>query len=374
MVIISGLVGVKFQQISKLMNLGKQAAKLGPPPESVGTTVAQSDTWEATLAAVGSVVAAKGVAVSNESPGTVKAIHFESGALVRAGQLLVELDTSVERAQRASAQARKELAVLSEGRSRRLVQGAAVARSQLDGDEAQVKTSRADLSALQAQIDRKTVRAPFAGRLGIRAVNLGQYLNPGTTLTTLEQLGLVYVDFTVPQQSLADVATGTAVRISLTGSGGGTFAGAIAAVDPSVDANTRTIRLRASVPNPDEKLRPGMFVNVAVILPQRRPVVSIPATALVHASYGDSVFVVEDKKDRDGSAVRQSDGSPARMVRQQFVRTGAARGDFLAIADGVKVGQELVTSGAFKLRNGMPVIVRNDIRPEVSLTPTPGNR
>jgi membrane fusion protein (multidrug efflux system) len=304
----------------------------------------------------------------------VKAIHFESGALVRAGQLLVELDTSVERAQRASAQARKELAVLSEGRSRRLVQGAAVARSQLDGDEAQVKTSRADLSALQAQIDRKTVRAPFAGRLGIRAVNLGQYLNPGTTLTTLEQPGLVYVDFTVPQQSLADVATGTAVRISLTGSGGGTFAGAIAAVDPSVDANTRTIRLRASVPNPDEKLRPGMFVNVAVILPQRRPVVSIPATALVHASYGDSVFVVEDKKDRDGSAVRQSDGSPARMVRQQFVRTGAARGDFLAIADGVKVGQELVTSGAFKLRNGMPVIVRNDIRPEVSLTPTPGNR
>ena len=371
---IGTLVGIKFGQISMLMQAGKQSQMLGPPPESVSTSLVKEDTWEETLSAVGSVVAAKGVSVSSESPGVVSTIRFASGALVKAGQVLLELDSSVERAQLASAMARRELAVLSAGRSRQLAKQSAIPRSQLDGDEAQLKTSRADLSALQAQIERKTVRAPFSGRLGIRAVNLGQYLNPGTTITTLEALDLVYVDFTVPQQELADVASQTKVRISLSGEDGAVFDGAIAAVDPSVDATTRTVRLRASVPNKGERLRPGMFVSVAVIKPQRSKVVAAPATAVVHASYGDSVFVVEDRKDEAGAVVLGADGKPAKVVRQQFVRVGVARGDFLAITDGVHLGQELVTSGAFKLRNGIGIVVHNEVQPGFSLHPNPGNR
>jgi len=372
--IIGTLVGIKFGQISMLMQAGKQSQRLGTPPEAVSTSVVKEDTWEETLSAVGSVVAAKGVSVSSESPGVVTAIRFESGALVKAGQVLLELDSSVERAQLASAMARRELAVLSAGRSRQLAKQAAIPRSQLDGDEAQLKTSRADLSALQAQIERKTVRAPFSGRLGIRAVNLGQYLTPGTTVTTLESLDVVYVDFTVPQQELADVATQTKVRVSLSGEASEVFEGAIAAVDPSIDSTTRSVRLRASIPNQAERLRPGMFVSVAVVKPQSTKVFAAPATAVIHASYGDSVFVVEDRKDEAGAVVVGSDGKPTKVVRQQFVRVGAARGDFLAISDGVRVGQELVTSGAFKLRNGIGVVIHNEVQPGFSLHPNPGNR
>lgn len=372
--IVGGLIGIKFSQISMLMQAGKEGAKQGAPPESVSTAVVAEDTWEQILPAVGSVVAAKGVAVSSEAPGVVTAIHFESGALVKAGQVLVELDSSVERAQLASAMARRELAQLSAGRSRQLAQQSVISRSQLDGDEAQLKTSRADLSALQAQIERKTVRAPFSGRLGIRAVNLGQYVNPGTTLTTLESLEVVYVDFSVPQQELADVTPKTPVRVSLSGESGPPFVGVIAAVDPAVDVTTRSVKLRASIPNPKEQLRPGMFVRVAVVLPQRQKVVAAPATAVVHASYGDSVFVVEPQKDASGAPVLGPDGQPAKMARQQFVRVGAARGDFVALLDGVKAGQELVTAGAFKLRNGSGIAIHNEVQSSFSLTPTPGNR
>ncbi len=372
--IVGGLVGIKFSQISMLMQAGKEGAKQGAPPESVSTAVVAEDTWEQILPAVGSVVAAQGVAVSSEAPGVVTAIHFESGALVKAGQVLVELDSSVERAQLASAMARRELAQLSAGRSRQLAQQSVISRSQLDGDEAQLKTSRADLSALQAQIERKTVRAPFSGRLGIRAVNLGQYVNPGTTLTTLESLEVVYVDFSVPQQELADVTPKTPVRVSLSGESGPPFVGVIAAVDPAVDVTTRSVKLRASIPNPKEQLRPGMFVRVAVVLPQRQKVVAAPATAVVHASYGDSVFVVEPQKDASGAPVLGPDGQPAKMARQQFVRVGAARGDFVALLDGVKAGQELVTAGAFKLRNGSGIAIHNEVQSSFSLTPTPGNR
>jgi len=317
------------------------------------------------------VVAAQGVAVSNESPGVVTAIRFESGALVRAGQVLVELDTSVEKAQLASAQARKTLASVSAGRSRQLVVRSAISKAQLDGDEAQLSTSRADLEALQAQIARKTVRAPFSGRLGLRAVNLGQYLNPGTTITTLEALRTVYVDFTLPQQVLAKVALKMPVRASIAGVSEAQLTGEVAAIDPSIDVVSRTIKLRASVPNERELLRPGMFVQVAVVLPQRSSVITAPVTAVLHAPYGDSVFVVEDKKPKDGASAGAQAG---KVARQQFVRLGPARGDFVALLDGVTAGQELVTSGAFKLRNGVPVVVSNQIKPAASLTPTPGNR
>ncbi|MCU1282579.1 MAG: putative Co/Zn/Cd efflux system rane fusion protein [bacterium] len=356
--LVAGLGGIKFTQISSLLHAGEVAQKAGPPPEVVGTAVATEDTWEGTIAAVGSVAAVRGVAVSNESAGVVSAIHFESGDKVRAGQVLVELDTSVERAQLSSAEARKDLAALGAGRSRQLAATEAVSKAQLDGDEAQLKTSSADFGALKAQIDRKTVRAPFAGRLGIRTVNLGQYLNPGTPITVLESLGSVYVDFSLPQQYLDDVKVGTPVRVTMAGARGGELAGTVGAVDPTVDATTRTIKLRASVPNNKDTLRPGMFVNVIVVRSSRSRVVSVPVTAVVHASYGDSVFVVEDRKD-----------APGKIARQQFVRLGAARGDFVAISDGVKPGQELVTGGAFKLRNGSGVVINNDVKPTPALQP-----
>jgi membrane fusion protein (multidrug efflux system) len=357
--IVAGLTVLKLKQFSTLGQAMEAGQKAGPPPEVIGTGVAKEDSWEGTLSAVGTVAAVRGVAVSNEAPGVVTAIHFESGNVVRAGQVLVELDTSVERAQLESAEARRTLADVSAGRTRKLAERLAVAQSQLDSDEAQLKTSSADFGALKAQIDRKTVRAPFAGRLGIRTVNLGQYLNPGTPVTVLESLGSVYVDFSLPQQYLGAVKLGTPVRVSLSGTGG-ELAGAVGAIDPAVDAATRTIKVRASVPNKQERLRPGMFVRVTVIRDSKMKVVVAPATALVHASYGDSVFVVEDK---DG----------AKVARQQFVRVGEARGDFVAIVDGVKPGQELVTAGAFKLRNGSHVLVNNEVQATPALKPNVEN-
>ena len=370
--IVGGLGGVKFRQIQTLLHAGEMAQKMGPPPEVVGTAVAAEDAWEGTISAVGTVDAVRGVAVSNESPGVVTAIRFESGQVVRAGQVLVELDTSVERAQLASAEARRQLAEVGAGRSRALAEREATSKAQLDADEAQLKTSSADFGALKAQIDRKTVRAPFAGRLGIRTVNLGQYLQPGTAVTVLESLGSVYVDFTVPQQYLNEVKVGTPVRVALAsaaaGGGGGALDGVIGAVDPTVDATTRSIKLRASVPNNKDRLRPGMFVTVEVVRGEKRKVVTAPATAIVHASYGDSVFVVEDAPVGEGGARK-----PGKIARQQFVRVGAARGDFVAIVDGVKAGQELVTAGAFKLRNGAGVVINNDIKPKASLQPNVEN-
>lgn len=353
--IVGGLGGVKFRQIQTLLHAKETQEKMGAPPETVGTAIATEESWEGTISAVGTVAAVRGVAVSNESPGVVTAIKFESGQVVRAGQVLVELDTSVERAQLASAEARRQLAALGAGRSRVLAEREATSKAQLDSDEAQLKTSSADFGALKAQIDRKTVRAPFAGRLGIRTVNLGQYLQPGTAVTVLESLGSVYVDFTVPQQYLPEVKVGTPVRVALAG-GGPALDGAIGAVDPTVDPTTRAIKLRASIPNNNDRLRPGMFVNVEVVRGQKRKLVTAPATAIVHASYGDSVFVVENG-----------------VARQQFVRLGAARGDFVAILDGVKPGQELVTAGAFKLRNGAPVVVNNSIKVSPSLQPNVEN-
>jgi membrane fusion protein (multidrug efflux system) len=373
-VLVGGLATVKYKQISTLIGFGKQMQKAGPPPEVVSTATAREQTWESTLSAVGSVAPVKGVTISNDAPGVVVAIRFESGAVVKQGQVLVELDSSVERAQLASARARKELALLNAGRSRTLVNSAAIPQAQLDTDEAQLKSSGADLGALAAQIDRKIVRAPFSGKLGIRTVNIGQYLNPGTSLTVLEAIDAVYVDFTMPQQRLADLKVGMPIRVTIEGAGGLSSDGTIAAIDPTLDATTRTLRVRASVPNKEEKLRPGMFATVAIVLPQRAAVVAVPATAIVHASFGDSVFIVEDKKDENGQLVQSADGKQTKVGRQQFVRIGEARGDYVAIADGITAGQEVVSAGAFKLRNGSGIVVNNDVVASPQLAPTPPNR
>jgi membrane fusion protein, multidrug efflux system len=375
LLLVGGLVFVKYSQISMLMGMGKEMAKAGPPPETVSTAPSQKQEWEGTLTAVGSITAAKGVVVANDAPGIVSRILFESGAVVHQGQTLVELDTAVERAQLASSRARMDLAAINAERSRALVKSAAIAQSQSDTDDSQLKTTTTDSNALQAQIDRKIVRAPFTGRLGIREVNLGQYLNSGTRITVLEAIDTVYVDFTLPQQRLADITIGLPVRVAIEGAEGPPQDGKVAAIDPEVDSLTRTIKVRAAVPNKGETLRPGMFANVTVVLPQLGAVVAIPATALVHASYGDSVFVVEDKKDDAGNVASGVDGKPVKIARQQFVRAGSSRGDYVAIADGISAGQDVVSAGAFKLRNGSKVTVNNnDVKLDAQIAPRPENR
>jgi membrane fusion protein (multidrug efflux system) len=244
----------------------------------------------------------------------------------------------------------------------------------LDADEAQLKAGTTDTGALEAQVGRKTVRAPFSGRLGIRLVNLGQYLNSGTPITVLEAIETVYVDFTLPQQRLADVKLGMPVRVTIESAEGAAHDGTVSAIDPAVDSTTRTIKVRAGVVNKQENLRPGMFANVSVILPQQGSFVTVPATAVIHASYGDSVFVVEDKKDEAGKVVNGPDGKPAKVARQQFVRPGDARGDFVAVLDGVAEGQEVAMAGAFKLRNGSSVVINNDVKTAPQLAPHPENR
>jgi membrane fusion protein (multidrug efflux system) len=370
-IIVLALGGIKFAQISSLIEFGTAMAAAGPPADTVATDKARELTWEGKLSAVGSVVAEHGVAVSNDSPGVVTKIRFDSGDTVKKGQVLVELDTSVERAQLASAQARLSLANQNATRTRTLASSQTVTAAKVDADEAQLKGAQTEVTALQAQIDRKVVRAAFTGRLGIRQVNLGQYLSPGTQLTTLEALDSVFVDFTLPQQALHDLKQGMPVHAEVSGATVKAD-GVIAAIDPSVDPATRTIRVRASVPNPGEQLRPGMFVDVGVMLPQRGSIVAVPATAIVHASYGDSLFVIDVPKGDETKGLPE--GGNVKIARQHFVRIGEARGDFVAIVDGIQVGQEVVTAGAFKLRNNARVTINNAVKPKAEVNPTPENR
>ncbi|MEO8178487.1 MAG: efflux RND transporter periplasmic adaptor subunit [Deltaproteobacteria bacterium] len=369
------LVGVKGAQIAQLIHFGQAMAKTGPPPESVNTARAVTQNWGGTLNAVGSVVSEQGVSLSNEVPGVVSKLNFESGARVKQGQLLLELDSSVEKAQLASTRAKLKLAQQSLQRSQRLAPSGAIPAAQLDTDESSVNGLAADEQALRAQIERKSVRAPFSGRLGIRAVNLGQYLAPGTMLTVLESTEAVFVDFAIPQTESSHVHRGMPVRAQVDAAGPEPMEGTVSAIDPSLDPQTRNIRVRASLKNQEDRLRPGMFVRVAVVLPEEKPAVVVPATSVVHASYGDSIFVVEPKKTEAGEPSPPGpDGKPVLAARQQFVQLGPSRGDFVAILKGLKEGEEVVSAGAFKLRNGMSVAVKNEVDSAPQLAPHPENR
>jgi membrane fusion protein (multidrug efflux system) len=279
----------------------------------------------------------------------------------------------VERAQLASAEARRDLAERTAKRSAVLAAGNVISHSQLDEVESQLRTAHTDTASLKAQVDRKVVRAPFKGRLGIRAVNVGQYLTPGTTITTLDSIGGTFVDFSLPQEDLPSVSVGQPVRVSFEGSPE-KAEGTISAIDPTLDPTTRNVKIRATIPDQSAKPRPGMFVNVQVIQPTQKAVVAVPLTAVVHASFGDSVFVVEPKKPDSPGMSQTPAGKPVKIARQQFVRLGATRGDFVAVSKGLQAGQEIVTAGAFKLRNNSPVVVDNTVLPDAGLDPHPENR
>jgi membrane fusion protein (multidrug efflux system) len=311
--------------------------------------------------------------MSAEAAGIVAKIGFDSGDLVPKGKLLVELDTKVERADLASAITARDLAALEAGRARELERAGAIAVAVRDEAEAQLRDAEARVASRKATIERRKIRAPFAGRVGIREVDLGQFLNPGDRITVLETSESVFVDFTLPQEQLQKLSVGMTVRVGLRDRAEQRLEGEVAAIVPSVDPATRNVTIRARVPNPKNQLRTGMFLDVSVVLPEKRTVVVVPATAIVHASYGDSVFVLEEKP-ADAPGTREVGGKPVRVARQHFVKLGATRGDFVAVTSGLEAGKAVVTAGAFKLRNGVPVIVTESGQPSPSFDPRLPNR
>jgi membrane fusion protein, multidrug efflux system len=360
--IVAGLGFVKFKQIQTAIG---QAAAFQPPPEAVTTIVAADEQWPETLTAIGTAAAVQGVTVSADLPGTVERITFDSGKWVREGEELARLDTRQEQAQLAAAEAQRHLAQLNFERIQGLLEERVVSKAEFDRASADSRQSDARVGEIRAAIERKTIRAPFAGVLGIRHVNLGQYLSGGDALVTLQSLNPIYVNFGVPQQAIAQMRVGRTVRVTAEDAGGVAFTGRITALDSVVDESTRNVQVQATLANPDGKLRPGMFVQTEIAVGASGRVVSLPASAISYAPYGDSVFVVADLKDPNGNSYRG--------VRQQFVKLGSARGDQIAIVSGIKPGDEVVTSGVFKLRNGVAVLVNNKVRPGNNPAPKPEN-
>jgi membrane fusion protein (multidrug efflux system) len=360
--IVTGLGFVKFRQIQAAI---AQGAAFQPPPEAVTTVVAERGEWPSTLNAIGTVAAVQGVTVSADLPGTVERIAFESGQSVRAGDVLAVQDTRQERAQLAAADAQRDLAHVNFARVQDLLKERIISQAEFDRAAAEERQSDARVGEIRAAIDRKTIRAPFAGILGLRQVNLGQYLSGGDSLVALQSLNPIYVNFGVPQQSVGRIRTGRSVRITTDSLPGAAFTGRVTATDSVVDEATRNVQVQATLANPDGKLRPGMFVQAEVTVGAADPIVAVPASAISYAPYGDSVFVVTDLTNEQGQTYRG--------VRQQFVKLGPARGDQIAVVSGLTAGDEVVTSGVFRLRNGAAVVVNNKAQPANSPAPKPEN-
>ena len=356
---IAILIAVKALQIGAMIDQGKNFA---PPPETVTSAAVMAESWEATLTAVGTLNAVQGVTVAAELPGKVVEIAFEAGAPVEKGDLLLHQDTSSEEAQLPGAVAQENLSRTNRERFDQLSAKQLISQAEHDNAVAGAEQAQAQVENIRATIAKKTIRAPFSGHLGIRQVNLGQMLREGDPIVTLQSLDPIYVDFTLPQQQLSLVRMGLTVQVTTDALPGETLQGRITAINPLVDAETRQTKMQATVANRGNKLRPGMFANVAVGLPARQKVLTVPATAVLYAPYGDSVFIVEDAADNKGKA-----------LRQQFVRLGVKRGDFVAVTGGVKEGETVVSTGVFKLRNGQSVVVDNKLAPDFRKEPTPEN-
>ena len=360
--IMIGILGaIKGLQINRMIAVGSQSA---PPPETVTTAVVRSESWEELITSVGSLEAVQGVMLTAELSGKVVRITFEPGTKVKAGDLLLQQDISSEEAQLRAAEATVALTKLELERSRKLLTKKAVAQAKYDTDEAQYKQAVARLDGIRATIRKKTIRAPFAGTLGIRLVNLGQILNEGEPIVSLQTIDPIFVNFSLPQQQLVQVKPGLKVRVTADALAGQAIEGEITAISPEVDAATRNIKVQATVANSQERLRPGMFVNVSVVLPSREEMLVIPTTAVLYAPYGDSVFVVHEKESEKGA-------QPSDVVQQKIVQLGEKRGDFVALVSGLDKGETVVSTGVFKLRNDQPVVVDNTLAPEFKLAPQP---
>jgi membrane fusion protein (multidrug efflux system) len=353
---------VKVRQIQAAI---AQGASFQPPPEAVTTLVVHQEQWPETLRAIGTVAAVHGVTVSADLPGIVAAIAFESGKAVQAGDVLVRLDTREEEAQLVAAEAQDSLAHLNLKRMHGLLEQGIISQADYDQALAEHKQTDAKLVQIHATLDRKQIRAPFDGILGIRQVNLGQYMKPGDPVVPLQSLSPIYVDFAVPQQEVGHLSVGREVLVTAGGQGDGELTGRITAIDSVVDEATRNVQVQATFVNTKNRLRPGMFVKTQVLLGASNTVIALPTSAINYAPYGDSVFIVGDMQGPNGQSYRG--------VRQQFVKLGDARGDQIAVVSGLEAGSEVVTSGAFKLRNGAAIRVNNDIQPGNDPNPRPEN-
>jgi membrane fusion protein (multidrug efflux system) len=359
-VLLLGTLGfMKFRQVKSAI----AHASFQPPPDAVTSVVVGQAHWPSTMSVIGTMEAVQGVMVSADLPGTVAKINFDSGKAVREGDILVELDTKQERAQLASLEAQRDLAKVNYARMQQLVNEGVISRAEYDQATAQQRATEANVAEIRATIARKTIRAPFSGVLGIRKVNLGQYLAGGNPIVQLQKLNPIYVNVGVPQQAVGQVKVGRTLKITTEDLAGKVFTGRVSAIDSVVDEATRNIQVQATLANPDGKLHPGMFVQVELGLGESASVIPVPASAINYAPYGNSVFVITDLKDPKGQTYRG--------VRQQFVKVEGSRGDQVAVVEGLKPGEEIVTSGVFKLRNGAAVQVNNKVQPGNNPAPKP---
>ncbi|HEY1582821.1 MAG TPA: efflux RND transporter periplasmic adaptor subunit [Chthoniobacterales bacterium] len=362
-IIAAVFIGLKVLQFKTMFAV---ASRMTPPPTTVTSAVVKQADWQPKLNAIGSVSPVQGATISAEVPGTVSQIDFTSGQPVKKGEPLLKLDTSAEVAELHSAQADAELAKADADRARGLAKGKVISKSELDAAESKYAQKKAMVDNMQAVIDKKEIRAPFDGVAGIRSVNPGQMVAAGDPLVSLQTLDHVFVDFSLPQKDLSKVSAGLPVHVTTDAIPGREFVGMLSAINPAVDPATRNVKLQATFDNKDHALRAGMFARVEVLLPEKNSVLYIPATSVAYAPYGDSVYVIEKKTD-------EKTKKEGLVLRQQFVRLGEARGDFVAVTEGLKAGQQIVSTGAFKLRNGMSVVVDNKLAPETQLAPTPND-
>jgi membrane fusion protein (multidrug efflux system) len=366
MLIVVGLVfgGVFGFQIFKNAMIKKFMSAMAPPPQTVSTAVAAMQEWQPQIEAVGSLRAVNGADLAFEVPGIVTELHFNSGDDVAAGDVLLKLRADDDIAKLAALQATAALSQITLQRDQEQFKIKAVSQATLDTDGANVKNAKAQVAEQEAVIAKKTLRAPFAGHLGVRAVDIGQYISAGTTVVTLQALDPIYADFFLPQQALKQIGLEQAVTIKVDTYPNRDFAGTIAAINPKVDPATRNVQVRATLKNPDRALLPGMYATVNVAAGEKQRYVTLPQTAVTYNPYGETVYIVDDKG-------TNPQGQPQLIARQVFVTAGLKRGDQVAILSGVEEGQTVVTAGQMKLRNGAPVIIDNTIRPTADANPIP---
>jgi membrane fusion protein (multidrug efflux system) len=357
------VIGIKALQIVTMISSGK---KMVPPPTTVTSAKVEKGDWEPILTAVGSISPVQGAMISAELAGTVSDVQFENGASVKKGDVLLKLDASSEQAQLRSADADAALAKNDFDRARDLSARKVISAAEFDAAQSKFTQKKAAIDNMRALIDKKEIHAPFDGVAGIRTVNPGQMVKVGDPLVSLQTLDRVYVDFSMPQQQMADLKAGLPIKVTTDAIPGREFEGKLTAVNSSIDSTTRNVTLQATLDNPDHALRSGMFARVKVLLPQKNPTLFIPATAVAYAPYGNSVYVIEKKHD-------EKTKKDALIIRQQFVRTGEARGDFVAVTEGLKAGDQIVSTGVFKLRNGLDVVVDNTLAPNPQLAPRPAD-
>ena len=357
------LADLKGFQFLSMTVAGK---KMVPPPTTVSSTPVKEEEWRPIFSSIGTISAVQGATVSAELAGTVAEVKFENGSVAKKGDVLMRLDASSEEAQLKSAQADLELAKSDLARARDLAARNVVSKAELDAAESKFKQKEGVVNNMRSMIAKKEVLAPFDGQLGIRQVNVGQMITAGQQVVSLQALDPLYVDFAMPQQQLPKLSPGLEVRVHTDVVPGREFTGKLTALNSSVDPVTRNVTLQATIENKDHVLRPGMFARVEVILPEKQKTLVVPGTAISYAPFGDSVFVIEKKKD-------EKTGKESQTIRQQFVRVGEARGDFVSITDGLKGDETIVSTGVFKLRNGMAVVINNELAPKPQLNPRPAD-